>query len=223
MDNSFFKLDEDDSIAVDADTSFLNLSGTPSRAGSDFSFYGDTSLFSGDQSPPSPLFKTPVTPAKRKKIEEKMNPAETSFSPSAIAPGDESQLFHTAIKTPAKKMNSSFSSSAPTPKTQVNPMKETDIPAPATTPDPKRKEMMDDQDKEIPSNLKETMEAQMKGLLDSLKVLEDYQVQGGDQLLAKADAMQEDVSAYKEELANVKEDYMGKINLASSFLNPGST
>ena len=82
--------------------------------------------------------------------------------------------------------------------------------------------MMDDQDKEIPPNLKEMMEAQMKGLLDSLMVLETFQVQGEDQLLAKADSVQEEVSTYKEELANIKETYQSRINLAASFLNPGS-
>ena len=262
MDNSFFKLDGDDSVADDADSSFLNLSG--SRAGSDFSFYeGDTSLFSGEQSPP-PLFMTPGPPAsqtpakrkkteekktpaetsgppasqasaKRKKIEEKMTPTETSFSTISSAPGDESQLFGDAIQTPTK--NSSFSSSAPTPRIQVETMKEmekeqlvTDIPAPATPTTPpgpemkenKEKEMMDGQAKEVPPNLKLLLESKMKGMLDSLMALEAFQVQGGDQLLAKASSVQEEVSAYKEELANVKESYQKRINLAASFINPGS-
>ena len=269
MDNSFFKLDEDDS--VDADNSFLNLSGTSRRGGSDFSFYdGDTSLFSGEESP-SPLFMTPGPPAsqtpakrkkteekktpaetsfspimtpgppasqasaKRKKIEEKMTPSasETSFSPNSSAPGDESQLFPDAIQTPAKKINSSFSSSAPTPRIQVETMKEmeqqplfTDITAPATPttpPAPERKEMKemkDGQDKKIPPNLKEMMEAKMKDMLDSLMDLESFQVQGGNQLLAKADSVEEEVSTYKEELANIKESYQNRINLAASFLNP---
>ena len=49
-----------------------------------------------------------------------------------------------------------------------------------------------------------------------------FQVQGEDQLLAKADSVQEKVSTYKEELANIKETYQSRINLAASFLNPGS-
>ena len=50
-----------------------------------------------------------MTPAKRKKIEEKMTLAETSSSPIYSAPGDKSQLFRDAIQTPTKNMISSFS------------------------------------------------------------------------------------------------------------------
>ena len=57
MENSFFNMDD----SIDSENSFLNIPGTPGRAGSDFSYYGDndTSLFSqGDQSPPP----FPMTP-----------------------------------------------------------------------------------------------------------------------------------------------------------------
>ena len=243
MDNSFFNMEGEDSISGDSD--FLNLSGTSKRRGSDFSFNGDTSLFSGDGDQSPPMFMTPgppinQTPAKKKKIEEMMTPAETSFSSNSSAPGDESQLFRTAIQTPAKKMDSSFSSSAPTPKmagkaerkittvttptegtknpVPVEPMKEMEkqqlFSAPATPPAPERKES--------PSTMKEMMESHMKEMMFSLRNLESHQVKGGDQLLARAAAVQEEVLAYKEELDRVSEDYRNKFTLAATFLNPAS-
>ena len=72
--------------------------------------------FSGDPSPPSQLFGTPTK--KKKKLEECRTPAaaEDLFNPIYSAPDDDSALFLTPRGPAAKKMKSSFSSSAPTPK-----------------------------------------------------------------------------------------------------------
>ena len=104
-----------------------------------------------------------------------------------------------------------------------------DIPAPASPEAPERKEaspnMMQAEMKETEaeggsSNLKEMMEAEMKKMLTSLVSLQSHQEKGGDHLLANAAALQEEVSAYKEKLANIKEDYRARANLALSCFAP---
>ena len=319
MDNSFFNLDD----STVSDASFLNLSGTSRRGGSNFSFYEDSSLFSGDQTS-SPLFKSPGSPASqtqakrmkldekvpdtlfpsisssshdldqsplfmspgsaasqtpaKKKKEEKMALTETSFSSSSGAPGDQSPspLFMTpagpaVAQTPAKKMNTSFSSTAPTPKMrrrseitidtegsgdkkslQVETMKVaekqkfTDVPAQVPPPAPERKEITPNidqkeaqpkepspkmkekmemevdqvQTKEVPLTIKQMMEAQMKEIIAAVEALESHQENGSAQLLTKTAAIQKLVSTYKEKLTNIKQDYLDRLNLALSILEP---
>ena len=209
--------------------------------------------FSGDPSPPSQLFGTPTK--KKKKPEGCRTPgpaaatAEDLFNPIYSAPDDDSALFLTPRGPAAKKMKSSFSSSAPTPKirssalagkeerkaattttregsaqkkpVEVEPRKEqqlfSNIPAPASPAAPERKETKAE---EGSSNLKEMMEAEMKKMMTSLVSLQSHQEKGGEQLLANAAALQEEVSAYKEKLAGIKEDYLDRVNLALTCLTP---
>ena len=211
--------------------------------------------FSGDPSPPSQLFGTPTK--KKKKPEGCRTPgpaaatAEDLFNPIYSAPDDDSALFLTPRGPAAKKMKSSFSSSAPTPKmrfaalagkeerkaaatttttregsaqkkpVEVEPGKEqqlfSDIPAPASPAAPERKETKAE---EGSPNLKEMMEAEMKKMMGSLMALQSHQEEGGDHLLANAAALQEEVSAYKEKLAGIKEDYLDRVNLALTCLTP---
>ena len=207
--------------------------------------------FSGDPSPPSQLFGTPTK--KKKKPEGCRTPgpaaatatAEDLFNPIYSAPDDDSALFLTPRGPAAKKMKSSFSSSAPTPKmrfaalagkeerkaattttregsaqkkpVEVEPRKEeqlfSDIPAPASPAAPERKETKAE---EGSPNLKEMIEVEMKGLMGKVMALETHQEQGGANLLAKAAALQKEVSAYKEKLANTKEEYRDRVNRALS-------
>ena len=210
-----------------------------SGADASFTFGGD-----GDQSPPespSTLFGTP--PKKKKKMEGFLTPApgKDLFS------SDESALFYTPAG-PAAAKRSSFSSSAPTPQmrssaqagkaerkttseegsaqkkpVEVEPRKEqqlfSDIPAPASPAAPERKETKAEA-KEGSPNLKEMMEAEMKKMMGSLLALQSHQVKGGAHLLAKTASLQEEVSAYKEKLANIKEDYRARANLALSCFSP---
>ena len=77
-------------------------------------------------------------------------------------------------------------------------------------------EMMEVQAEKGPPNLKEMIEVEMKGLMGKVMALETHQEQGGAQLLAKAAALQKEVSAYKEKLANTKEEYRDRVNRALS-------
>ena len=69
-------------------------------------------------------------------------------------------------------------------------------------------------------NFKEMMEAQRKKLQDSLEALQSLQEQGGDQLLAKAAAVQDEVASYKEKLAVKKEAIRAHVNHALLNLLP---
>ena len=123
MEKSFFNMDD----SIDSENSFLNIPGTPGRAGSDFSYYGDndTSLFSqGDQSPP-PFPMTPGPSAsqssvKRKNPEEKMTPGEMMPpSPVFLTPGQvkkKKKLEEKRTPETALPVSSSFSSTATTPR-----------------------------------------------------------------------------------------------------------
>ena len=104
----------------------------------------------------------------------------------------------------------------------------TEFPPAATPPAAKRKEeasikQMNVQAQEVapPSlNFKEKMEAQRKKLQDSLESLQSLQEQGGDQLLAKAAAVQDEVASYKEKLAVKKETIRAHVNHALLNLLP---
>ena len=98
---------------------------------------------------------------------------------------------------------------------EVEPMKGTekqelftDIPIPG--------EMMEVQAEDVSPNLKDGFEAEMKVMIGKVLALESQQKEGGDHLLAKAAALQEKVSAYKEKLANTKEVYREWVNHALS-------
>ena len=96
------------------------------------------------------------------------------------------------------------------------------------TPPPaeRRKEvpnkLMEVQAQEVPPplNLKELMESEMKKLRDCLVSLQSQQEQGGNQLLAQASAVQDEVSAYKEELSHKMEAMREHVNLALLNLLP---
>ena len=248
MDNSFLNMDD----SIDSDSSFLNLPASPTRAGSDFSFYGNNSslfLSSSDQSPPpspmplfmtpgpaasqspaqrkttldeaqSPVFLTPGPVKKKKKLEEKMTPRETPAS--AIS------SFSSSASTPKMRSPAASSSSKPERKTSIKPMegtgmksdqvesvKQMDLPARATPPPaPERKESpLNMTEKETAPTLKEMMEAQTKEMMDTLLAHQSHQEQEGNKLLAKADAIQEEVSAYKEELGHATNRCQDRINL----------
>ena len=58
--------------------------------------------------------------------------------------------------------------------------------------------------------MKEMLEAQMKEMMGTLLSLQSHQEEGGNLLLTKAAALQEEVSIYQEKLSNMKEDYKAR-------------
>ena len=96
------------------------------------------------------------------------------------------------------------------------------------TPPPaeRRKEapnkLMEVQAQEVPPplNLKELMESEMMKLRDCLVSLQSQQEQGGNQLLAQASAVQDEVSAYMEELSHKMEAMREHVNVALLNLLP---
>ena len=167
MDKSFLNMAMDESM--DSEASFLNLSGSPRRRGANFSFYEDSSLFSGDQSPP-PLFKTPLPPAETSGYKKPMKETE--------------------------KQQKMFSNN----------------PCLVTPPAPERK----DPNQKESHTMKQLMENQMKEILESVEALETHQEKGGAQLLAKSAAVRQEVSDYKEELNEIKKEYLARLDLAFS-------
>ena len=158
----------------------------------DTSFYEDSSMIPGPW------------PPKRRKLEEKMTPADdrslysTSTSTStSLIPGSTAKVKSPGRARKARKQEH-FS----------------DLPAPATPLAVQSKERMDVLVKEVPNNMKEMMEAQMKDFMASLVALESFQMKAGEQLLAKAAAVQEEVSLYKAKLAKIEEDYQDRVNQA---------
>ena len=260
MENSFFNMDD----SIDSENSFLNIPGTPGRAGSDFSYYGDndTSLFSqGDQSPP-PFPMTPGPSAsqssvKRKNPEEKMTPGEMmSPSPVFLTPGQvkkKKKLEEKRTPETALPVSSSFSSTATTPRmkapaianfskaerkdvvttttkdgitkkpAQVEPVKEKRqiFATPATPPSPEKESLTTMREMESSPSLSMLgmMETQLKELKASLMALESHQVEGGNQLLARAADVKEEVTAYQDHLEDVKEQYRERLAFAASYID----
>ena len=194
MDKSFLNMGRilpmDESI--DSEASFLNLSGSPRRRGTDFSFYEDSSLFGGDQSPP-PLFKT------------RLPPAETSFL------GRRSENTST-------NQESGSGDRKPMEETEKHQKKLTNPPAIPEAPERNDPNQMEVQAEGGSLSMKQIMEAQMKDILEAVEALESHQDNGGAQLLAEAAAISEDVRAYKEKLQKIKEDYQAQLELASNIL-----
>ena len=62
------------------------------------------------------------------------------------------------------------------------------------------------------------METQLKELKASLMALESHQVEGGNQLLARAADVKEEVIAYQDHLEDVKEQYRERITYAASCI-----
>ena len=154
----------------------------------DTSFYEDSSMIPGPW------------PPKRRKLEEKMTPADDrSYNSTSISliPGSTAKVRSPGRARKARKQEH-FS----------------DLPAPATPLAVQGKERMDVLVKEVPNNMKEMMEAQMKDFMASLVALESFQMKAGEQLLAKAAAVQEEVSLYKAKLAKIEEDYQDRVNQA---------
>ena len=241
MEKSFFNMDD----SIDSENSFLNIPGTPGRAGSDFSYYGDndTSLFSqGDQSPP-PFPMTPGPSAsqssvKRKNPEEKMTPGEMMPpSPVFLTPGPVKKKKLEEKRTPAtasfskaerKDVTTTTTTMDGTTKksVQVEPIKEKQqiFSAPTTPPTPEKKESLttmkekEDRPKEISPSLSMLgmMETQLKELKASLLALESHQVEGGNRLLARAADIKEEVTTYQDHLEDVKEHYRERISYAAS-------
>ena len=172
----------------------------------------------------SALFLTPRGPAAKK--------MKSSFSSRAPTPKMRSSALAGKEERKAATTTTREGSAQKKP-VEVEPVKEqqlfSDIPAPASPEAPERKEaspnMMKAEMKETEaeggsSNLKEMMEAEMKKMMTSLVSLQSHQEKGGEQLLANAAALQEEVSVYKEKLAGIKEDYLDRVNLALTCLTP---
>ena len=231
MEKSFFNTD-------DYEDSFLNV---PIPVGSDISFLEDSSMFngSGDGEQSQDLYMTPRTdasqaPDKRKKPEEKITPSS-----------DESQMFMSpspwVSQTPAKKMKKQAQEEEKTTSTTPTPVMKSPDPADlseqkistieegSATTSPPAAQRKDDQvnkkkteaeAKEVPPKLMEIMEKEMKNLKESLMALQAHQSEGGDQLLAQAAAIQEEVSTYEQHLTHIKERYKERVNLALSCITP---
>ena len=162
----------------------------------DDSFNTDTSFYEDSSMIPGPW------PPKRRKLEEKMTPADDrSFN--SLIPGSTAKVRSPSRARKARKQEH-FS----------------DLPAPATPLAVQGKERMDVLVKEVPNNMKEMMEAKSKEMMESLQALETHQVQGEEKLLASAAAIQKEVSAYMGVLTNLRESYMDRINFVSNCFDP---
>ena len=218
----------------DVSLSPRDVPGTPSCGGDD-DFFEDGSIFS--QSPN--LFMTPGTGVSQPPGKRKMTPStEESLLFKSPEPGETTPLGKFSTTAPTPMMRSSTPAGFSKSERKISTTKEgsghgkpVEVEAgrdqqQITPPPAKRREevpkKVEVQAQKVPPtlNLKELMESEMKKLRDCLVSLQSQQEQGGNQLLAQATAVQDEVSAYKEELSHKMEAMREHVNLALLNLLP---